>query len=104
MLHISVKECGQKQVPGKGAEVKLRCELGCANEGVSTRFNGKYFYALFLCESSQGELIDFRRFSPSRLKPTEEILLSTVVRKPNTKLRCHIMCDDIAGSRRPVCD
>lgn len=100
MLHISVRECGQKHQPGEGADIKLRCEVGFLNENVPLKFNRRSYSILFLCETSYGQLVDFRRFGPSRLKTVEEILLTPTIDRPGAKLRCHIMCDDIAGTHQ----
>lgn len=100
MLHITVQETGQKPIQGKGADIKLRCEVGFLNESVPLKYNRRSYSILFLCETSYGQLIDFRRFGPSRLQTPEQILLNPTIDRPGTKVRCHIMCDDIAGTHR----
>lgn len=99
MLRISVRESGQKHPSPKGVEVKLCCEVGFLNEKIPIKFNRRSYNILFLCESSVGRLIDFRRFIPSRFENTE-ILLTAVIDQPGTKICCHVMCDDLAGTHR----
>ncbi|KAK5958236.1 ATP-dependent DNA helicase MER3 [Knufia fluminis] len=100
MLHITAKDSGKRLKPQKGAEVKLQCQVGFLNNIVPLRFGRIKYSVLFLCETSYGELVDFRRFSPSRLKNSEEILLTALVDRPGAKLRCHVMCDDIVGTHK----
>ena len=100
MLHITAKTAGTKATSQRGIEVKLQCQVGFLNEIVPVRFGKKTYSVLFLCETSYGELVDFRRFYPPRLKNREDILLTALVDRPGSKLRCHIMCDDIVGTHK----
>lgn len=100
MLHISAQAIEKKYKPSKGTEVKLRCQIGFLNQVIPMKFNRRPYSVLFICETSHGELVDFRRFSPARLEQTEEILLTVLVKQTGTKVRCHTMCDDLAGTHR----
>lgn len=102
MLHISAKEADKKRKHYKGVEIKLQCEIGFVNKNPPLYFNKKQFSILHLCETSSGALIDFRRFNPRQLQRSQEFLLTALVKEPASKLRCHIMCDDIAGTHRFV--
>jgi len=102
MLHISAKEVDKKRKFQNGVELKLRCEIGFMNDTPPLNFNRKQFNVLYLCETSSGALIDFRRFDPKRLQNNQEIFLTAHIEEPASKLRCHVMCDDIAGTHRFV--
>ena len=100
MLHVSVKEEGKRQKLQQGAEIKIRSKIGFLNQKIPLTYNRRQYSVLFLCETTYGELVDFRRFGPSRLKDDEEILLTALVKEPGASLRCHVMCDDLAGTHR----
>ena len=100
MLHITAKESDRKLKPEKGAEVKLHCQIGFLNDTVPMRYGRTQYSVLFLCETSYGELVDFRRFGPLRLKNKEDILLTALIDQPDSKLRCHVMCDNIVGTHK----
>lgn len=100
MLHISMSERERKHIPGKGAEIKVYCEVGFFNQKTPLKFNKRLFNVLFVCETTHGELIDFRRFKPPALNTAGGIHLSAIIGRPGTKLRCHVMCDDLAGTHR----
>lgn len=98
-LHISVQQNGKRQV-SEGAEVKLSCSMGFVNNIASKKFNNRQYSIIFLCETSYGNLVDFRRFSPSRLKDHDPVLLTALVTQPVSRISCHIMCDDLAGTHQ----
>ena len=100
MLHITAKKTATKPKSKRGAEVRLHCQVGFLNEYVPMRFGKQQYNVLFLCETSYGELVDFRRFSPSCFKNREDILLTALVDRPGSKLRCHVMCDNVVGTHK----
>ena len=99
-LRISIKEMGRKVQNGSGVTLKLKCEVGFLNETAPTRFEGTFIYVCFLLEDSNGTMIDFRRFSATKLKNGEDILLTAVLTQPTSHIRAHVMCDEVAGTSK----
>ena len=99
-LHVSVKEMGKERDPGNWIKIKFKAEAGFVNEKLPIFFNKKSVYICFLAETSDGKLIDFRRFAAKKLEHGQEILLSVQLIRPTTSINCHIMCDEIAGTSR----
>lgn len=100
MLHVSAQAIDKKRQDQKGVEVKLKCQVGFVNTVRPTSFNKKPFNVLFLCETSYGELVHFQRFWPTKLREPAIILLTAMVVQADSKIRCHVMCDDVAGTHR----
>ena len=99
-LHVSVKEMGKERDPGNCIKIKFKAEVGFVNENLPITFHKKPVYVCFLAETSDGKLIDFRRFAAKKLEHGQEILLSVQLIRPTTSINCHIMCDEIAGTSR----
>jgi hypothetical protein len=99
-LHVSVKEMGKESRPGHGVKIRFKAEVGFVNEKLPITFRKKSVYVCFLAETSDGQLIDFRRFAAKKLEHGQEILLSVHLVRPTTSINCHIMCDEIAGTNR----
>lgn len=100
MLHVSAQAIDKKHKDRKGVEVKLKCQAGFLNGTHPKIFNKRSFQVLFLCETSYGELVHFQRFWPNRLKDPADILLTAMVVQAGATIRCHVMCDDVAGTHK----
>lgn len=99
-LRVSVKEMGVERHPGHWVKIKFKAEVGFLNERLPILFRKKSVYICFLAETSDGKLIDFRRFAAKKLENGQEIFLSVQLVRSTTSINCHIMCDEIAGTSR----
>ena len=99
-LHVSVKQMGKECSPGRWVKIKFKADIGFVNEKIPLVFRKKAVYVCFMAETSDGQLIDFRRFAAKKLENGQEILLSVQLTKPATSINCHIMCDEVAGTSR----
>lgn len=99
-LRVSVKQMGKERNPGQLVKIKFKADIGFVNEKVPLIFRKKPVYVCFMAETSDGRLIDFRRFAARKLENGQEIRLSVQLTNPATSINCHIMCDEIAGTSR----
>ena len=99
-LHVSVREMGKERRPGHWVKIKFKADVGFVNEKVPIFFRRKQVYVCFLAETSDGQLIDFRRFAAKKLENGQEIFLSVQLVRPTASISCHIMCDGVAGTSR----
>jgi Sec63 Brl domain len=99
-LRVSVKMAGKEMKPQRCIKIRLKADIGFLNETVPAFFRKKPIYVCFLAETSEGQIIDFRRMPASKLKNGHEILLTAELTKPSQFVLCHIMCDEIAGTCR----
>lgn len=97
-LRISVQQLDQKLIKRKGREVKFRAEVAFLNEVPPRFFKRKPIYVCFLSNTSDGQLINFRRFSSKDLQDGKKILLTALVTNSTSNIICHVMCDEIAGT------
>ncbi|KAK2737647.1 Sec63 [Myotisia sp. PD_48] len=77
--------------------IKFKVDIGFINAKVPTHFLKRQIYLCFLAETSDGRIIDFRRFSASKLQKEHQILLSTELHDPYQTILCSVMCDQIAA-------
>ncbi|KPI40706.1 ATP-dependent DNA helicase MER3 [Cyphellophora attinorum] len=96
-LRVSIKEMGREIKRGHGATLRLRVDVGFLNTKTPTYFHKTPVYVCFVVEDSNGNLLDFRRFSAGKLE-SEPILLSAVAEQPLTHVGCSVMCDEIVGT------
>jgi Sec63 Brl domain len=99
-LRVLVKMAGKEMKPQRCIKIRLKAEIGFLNENVPVCFRRKPIFACFLAETSDGQLIDFRRIAASKLRNGHEVLLTAELTKPSQHIMCHIMCDEIAGTCR----
>lgn len=99
-LRVSVKEMGKESRRGQWVRIKFKADVGFVNEKLPINFRRKSVYVCFLAETSDGRLIDFRRFASKKLEHGQEILLSVKLVRPTVSIICHAMCDEIAGTSR----
>ncbi|KAL8655597.1 MAG: hypothetical protein Q9226_002980 [Calogaya cf. arnoldii] len=99
-LRVSVKMAGKDVKQGQPVKVKINAEVGFMNIKPPVSFNRKPVHVCFLAERSDGHLIDFRRFSGTKLDKGQDIFLSTELLSHTQYVICYVMCDDIAGTLR----
>ncbi len=99
-LRVLVKMVGKEMKPQGCIRIKLKSEIGFLNENVPTFFRKKIVYVCFLAETSDGQIVDFRRIPASKLHNGHEVLLTAELTKPSQYVVCHVMCDEIAGTLR----
>ncbi|KAL8888722.1 MAG: hypothetical protein Q9215_003906 [Flavoplaca cf. flavocitrina] len=99
-LRVSVKLAGKDVKQGQPVKIKFKAEVGFMNIKPPDYFNRKAVHVCFLAERSDGHLIDFRRFSGTKLGGGHDILLSTDLMSHTQYVSCYIMCDEIAGTMR----
>ncbi|EXJ61171.1 uncharacterized protein A1O5_11963 [Cladophialophora psammophila CBS 110553] len=99
-LRVSVKQTARKLRVGDGARIKIIAEIGFLNNVLPRSFNKKNFSVCFLAETSQGALMDFRRFNPKKLQNYEQVCLTLHLTRPTSHVNCYVMCDDIAGTSK----
>ncbi|OQV03306.1 Sec63 Brl domain-containing protein [Cladophialophora immunda] len=99
-LRVSVKETNRELRFGDGVRLTMIAELGFLNKLLPHTFNKKMFSICFLAETSDGALVDFRRFSPRMLERDEQVCLTLHLTKPTSQVNCHVMCDNIAGTSK----
>lgn len=99
-LRVSIKETGRELKRGKGATIRFLVEIGFLNETVPYQYKKKQVYVCFLAETSDGGLIDFRRFSAKNLQKGGEVFLSVELIKPTSYINCYVMCDEVAGTSK----
>ena len=99
-LRVLVKMAGKEMKPQKCIKIRVKAEIGFLNENVPAFFRKKLIYVCFLAETSDGQLIDFRRIAASKLHNSHEVFMTTELTKPSQYILCHVMCDEIAGTCR----
>lgn len=99
-LRVCVKETGRDLKRGTGATIKLVAEIGFLNDAPPLVHKRRDIYVCLLVETSDGTLIDFRRFSAKNLHKGQEVFLSAVLTKPTNNINCYVMCDEIAGTSK----
>ncbi|KAL8851700.1 MAG: hypothetical protein Q9221_003431 [Calogaya cf. arnoldii] len=99
-LRVSVKMAGKDVKQGQPVKIKINAEVGFMNIKPPASFNRKPVHVCFLAERSDGHLIDFRRFSGTKLDKGQDIFLSTELLSHTQYVICYVMCDEIAGTLR----
>jgi len=99
-LRVLVKMTGKETKPHRYIKIRLKAEIGFLNENVPASFNKKPIYACFLAETSDGQIIDFRRIAASKLRNGHEVFMTAELTQPSQYVLCHVMCDEIAGTCR----
>jgi Sec63 Brl domain len=99
-LRVLVKMAGKEMKPQRYIKIRLKAEIGFLNESIPSFFRRRPIYVCFLAETSDGQIVDFRRIPASKLQNGHEILLSAELTKPSQYVSCHVMCDEIAGTCR----
>jgi Sec63 Brl domain len=99
-LRVSVEMVGKEMKQQGCIKIKLKAEVGFLNHNVPTSFRKKPVYICFLAETSDGQIIDFRRIAASKLQNGHEVLLPVELTKPSQYVSCHVMCDEVAGTCR----
>ncbi|KAJ5659836.1 hypothetical protein N7507_006287 [Penicillium longicatenatum] len=98
-LRIGVKMIG-KDVMNGSVNIRFKLEVAFMNEKTPTYFQRRPVYICCLTETSDGQLVDFRRISANRLQNSLEITLASILTSSSQYIVCHAMCDDIAGTAR----
>jgi Sec63 Brl domain len=99
-LRVLIKMTGKEAKPHRYIKIKLKAEIGFLNENIPAFFNKKSIYICFLAETSDGQIIDFRRIAASKLRNGHEVFMTAELTKPSQYILCHVMCDEIAGTCR----
>ncbi|PGH02716.1 hypothetical protein AJ80_08813 [Polytolypa hystricis UAMH7299] len=99
-LRVSVKLMGKDIKPGKHVRVRFKADIGFMNEKPPVYFRKRPVYVCFLAETSDGRLVDFRRFGATKLQNGQEILLTADLTHVYQHISCYVMCDEIAGTLR----
>jgi Sec63 Brl domain len=99
-LRVLVQMTGKEAKPQRYIRIRLKAEIGFLNENIPAFFNKKPIYACFLAETSDGQIIDFRRIAASKLRNGHEVFMTAELTKPSQYILCHVMCDEIAGTCR----
>ncbi|KAL8917100.1 MAG: hypothetical protein Q9208_008139 [Pyrenodesmia sp. 3 TL-2023] len=94
-LRVSVKMMGKDVKQGQPIKIKIRAELGFLNEKPPSFFHRKAVHVCFLTERSDGELVDFRRISATKLKNGQDILISADLLQSTHYITSYVMCDEI---------
>ncbi|KAL8962689.1 MAG: hypothetical protein Q9193_000938 [Seirophora villosa] len=99
-LRVSVKMMGKDVKRGQPVIIKIKAELGFLNEKPPAFFHRKAVHVCFLAERSDGQLVDFRRISATKLKNGQDLLISAALLQHTQFITCYVMCDEIAGTIR----
>ncbi|KAI4110401.1 MAG: hypothetical protein LQ345_006992 [Seirophora villosa] len=99
-LRVSVKMMGKDVKRGQPVIIKIKAELGFLNEKPPAFFHRKAVHVCFLAERSDGQLVDFRRISATKLKNGQDLLISAALLQHTQFITCYVMCDEIAGTMR----
>ncbi|EXJ82464.1 hypothetical protein A1O3_06277 [Capronia epimyces CBS 606.96] len=100
-LRVSVKEISREPRPGRGVTVSFVAEIGFLNVGQPRSFKKKQqLFVCFLAETSDGDLVDFRRIGAKNVGMGNEVFLTVQLTKPTSHLNCYVMCDEIAGTSK----
>lgn len=99
-LRVSVKSTGNQTTTQRCIEIKLKAEIGFLNERIPFYFHRKPIYICFLAETSNGQIIDFRRMAASKLQNGHSVFLTAELTKQSQYVTCYVMCDEIAGTCR----
>ncbi|KAI8092154.1 Sec63 Brl domain-containing protein [Gilbertella persicaria] len=99
---LEVKQLSTKKFTNDSSEnttVSLLAVIGLNNEHAVTYGKyGKGYYAQFWIETSEKELIDFRRILVSKLHAKrQEININLQVKSPDMIVWCHIQSEDYVG-------
>ncbi|OQE13378.1 hypothetical protein PENFLA_c049G06462 [Penicillium flavigenum] len=98
-LRISVKMLA-KDVKSNCVKVGFKVEVAFMNDKTPTYFQRRPVHVCCLVERSDGNMIDFRRASASKLQERLEIELTAELTSADHVIVCHVMCDEIAGTWR----
>ncbi|CAI7620851.1 unnamed protein product [Penicillium pancosmium] len=98
-LRVALKITG-REVTTEGVKIRFKLEVAFMNTKIPTFFQRRPIYVCCLTETSDGELIDFRRISASKLQEGLEANLVAELHVPGQFIISHAMCDDIAGTSR----
>jgi hypothetical protein len=99
-LRVSVKETSRDVRPGKGVQLRFNTDIGFLNHKIPFTFNKKQFSICFFIEDSNGNLVDFRRFSPKKLDGGIQMPLEVHLKRSTSYINCYVSCDDVAGTSR----
>ncbi|KAJ5544601.1 hypothetical protein N7461_006905 [Penicillium sp. DV-2018c] len=99
-LRVAVKLIG-KEVKNGSVNVRFRVEVAFMNDKTPTHFLRRPVYVCCLTERSDGQLIDFRRTSASKLQEPLDIELVADLTSAEQVIVGHVMCDDI-GENSPT--
>ena len=97
-LRVLVNMAGREMKTQGCIKIGLKAEIGFLHESIPTFFRKRPIFVCFLAETSDGQIIDFRRIPASKLRNGHEIFLSAELSKPSQYVSCHVMCDEIAGT------
>ncbi|KIW14781.1 hypothetical protein PV08_07566 [Exophiala spinifera] len=97
-LRVCIKETGRDLKRGSGGTIKFVAEIGFLNDTPPLVYKKKDVHICLLVETSDGTLIDFRRFGAKNLREGQEVFLSAVLTRPTSSINCYVMCDEIAGT------
>ena len=99
-LHVSLKAIGRDRKPGVYLKVRVRAEVGFINDKPPTFFRRKQVYVCFFAETSNGVLVEFRRWAATKVGQNLEVLFTADLKQFCTHITCYVMCDEIAGTSR----
>lgn len=99
-LRVSVKETGREIRVGKSVTIKFVAEIGFLNEVAPQFFKKRQIFVCFVAETSDGKLVDFRRFGAKNLQKGAEVFISLQLTKPTSHVNCYVMCDEVAGTSK----
>lgn len=99
-LRVSVEMVGREMKPHQYVRIRLRAEVAFLNEKTPIYFRKKPVFVCFLAETSDGQLVEFRRFAASKLDKGQQICFSSELTKHTQYVLVHVMCDEIAGTCR----
>ncbi|KAI9699997.1 MAG: Sec63 [Candelina mexicana] len=75
-LRVSVKMMGKDAKAGHPVKVRIKADIGFINDRLPVAFNRKPVYVVFLAETSDGGLLDFRRIHARKLNNGQDVLFS----------------------------
>ncbi|CAG7953136.1 unnamed protein product [Penicillium nalgiovense] len=92
-LRISVKMIAKVRI--NYVNVRFKVEVAFMNDKTPMYFQRRPVHVCCLVERSDGNMIDFRRASASKLQETLDIELTAELTRVDHVIVCHVMCDEI---------
>ncbi|KAI9770420.1 MAG: Sec63 [Geoglossum simile] len=101
-LTVSATMTGKDVKYGEPVRARFKAVLGYNNNKAPIMFNRKLVSITFLAETSDGELLDFRRTSMRKFRNGQVVMFMANLARPEQYVICYAMCDEIAGTLKYV--
>lgn len=99
-LRVSLSTLGKPRVQTEAVCVAFSAVIGFMNDKIPLLWQQKPVHVCFLAETSDGQLIHFRRERARTVGSEQELHFTASLRTSTQHVTCYVMCDGIAGTQR----